>query len=61
MKMTLVRKKAALLRMAILNAGIAHSPDWPTVKFSGLPKDRQAPWLALAHCYLALFNVQHER
>lgn len=61
MKMTLVRKKAAHLRDAVLDAGIANSPDFPRTKFKDLPKDRQAPWLALAHCYLALFNVQHER
>ena len=58
MKMTLVRKKAADLRSALLVAGIARSPD--NAKFSALPPDRQAPWLALAMTYLALFNMRFD-
>lgn len=60
MKMALVRKKAEALRTACLDAGISRSPDRERTRFKDLPLDRQAPWLALAHCYLALFYVRHE-
>lgn len=52
----LIRRKAIAIRTALLQGDIVHSPD--NCPFDELPPDRQAPWLALATSYIALFYAR---
>lgn len=48
-------QKAAALRTALIDAGIAVSPN-PDMKFAELPEDRKERWRLLADAYIGIFG-----